>query len=115
MWSVSSALEEITAVEEPTNAASYEIEINVVELDRDVLNFLDTGDERYREQATDDRADFEEAKASYDELVDTPTGREQGERLDAMYGEYANLAESLMDEQEEQNALISEVGRGFVE
>ncbi len=75
MWSIPSVLDEITAVEEPTNAASYEMEINIVELDRDVLNYVDTGDERYREQAANDRADFEEARARYDELVDTPTGR----------------------------------------
>ena len=115
MWSISSAFEEITAVEEPTSAAAYEMEINIVELDRDVLNYLDTGDERYREQAADDRADFEEAKADFDELVDTPTGREHADMLDEIYGEYAALAEALMDEQDEQNALISEVGEGFVE
>ena len=70
------AYDEIATVEEPTRAASFEMEINTVEISRDVLFYLDTGDPQYREQFADDRADFERAKARYDELIDTSTGRE---------------------------------------
>ena len=72
---VRGALDEIVRVEEPMRAASFEMEINAVEISRDVLEYTQTGDPRYRERFADDRADFERSKASYDELVDTQTGR----------------------------------------
>src|SRR5918999_5408605 len=78
--SIRSALDEIANVEEPTRAAAYEMEINTVEMSRDVLGYLDTGDPQYRERFADDRADFEQFKFRYDSLVDTPRGREHGAR-----------------------------------
>ncbi len=100
--SISSAVDEIANVEEPTRDASQEMEINLVEMSRNASEYLQAGDPQYREQFTEDRAEFEESKARYDELVDTPTGREQGERIDLLYGEYVALGESLMDQYEEQ-------------
>jgi PAS domain S-box-containing protein len=95
------AYDEIANVEEPTRAASFEMEINTVEISRDVLLYLDTGDPQYRERFADDRADFERAKARYDELVDTPVGREHAARIDALYGDYVALGEDLIDRREE--------------
>ena len=66
--SVREALEEIVAVEEPTSAMAYEMEINIVEIGRNVLRYLETGDPEVREQAQTDRADFEEFKEGYDGL-----------------------------------------------
>jgi PAS domain S-box-containing protein len=81
--------------------AADEMEINSAEISRDVLSYLDTGDQRYREQFADDRADFERAKASFGELVDTPTGREHAARVDSIYGEYVAVGESLIDRRDE--------------
>jgi len=50
IWSIGKALEEITSVEEPTSAAAYEMEINIVELSRDVLDYRETGEPQYRER-----------------------------------------------------------------
>ena len=97
---VRGALDEIVRVEEPMRAASFEMEINAVEISRDVLEYTQTGDPRYRERFADDRADFERSKASYDELVDTQTGREQGERIGSLYREYVAVGEDLMDERD---------------
>jgi two-component system, sensor histidine kinase and response regulator len=99
---VDNALEEITKVEEPTRAASFEMEINVVEIGRDVSEYLETGDSRYRTQFAGDRADLERAKARYDRLVDTQKGTEQGERLEFIYEEFVALGEGLMDRAAEQ-------------
>lgn len=82
---VRGALDEIVRVEEPMRAAPFEMEINAVEIRRDVLEYTQAGDPRYRERFADDRADFGRSKASYDELVDTRTGREQGERIGSLY------------------------------
>ena len=83
--SVRGALEEIVAVEEPTAATAYEMEINAVEIGRNVLNYLETGDPEARELVDKDRADFRDFKTRYDGLVDTPIGVEQGERIQASY------------------------------
>src|SRR5918998_2963357 len=99
--SIRSALDEIANVEEPTRAAAYEMEINTVEMSQDVLEYLDTGDPQYREQFGDDRADFEEFKARYDALVDTPTGKEQSARIESVYKEYVASGEDLMDRSDE--------------
>jgi hypothetical protein len=99
---IDSAIDEIANVEAPTRDASQEMEINLIEMSREVSEYLRKSDLRYREQFTEDRAEFEESKTRYDELVDTPTGREQGERIGLLYGEYIALGESLMDQYEEQ-------------
>ena len=75
---VDEALREIAEVEEPTRAASYEMEINIVEIGQDVLDYLETGDPEYRERFANNRADFERFKARYDALADTERGERQG-------------------------------------
>ena len=111
--SVRAALDEIVAVEEPTAAAAYEMEINAVELGRDVLSYLETNDPRARALAENDRKDFEDFKARYDELVDTPQGVEQGERILTTYEEYAALGERLMDEKDDVDALLATIDGEF--
>ena len=98
--SIDSALDEIVRVEEPTRAASFEMEINTVEISRDVMDYVVTGAPRYREQFADDRADFERFKARYDGLVETREGGELGDRIDSIYGDYAALGKKLMNERE---------------
>lgn len=115
IWSIGEAIEEITAVEEPSSAAAYEMEINVVELNRDVLDYRETGGPQYRERFADDKADFEEFKATHDSLVDTQFGREQGERIGSLYRQYVALGEALMDRSELQNMLSEESDQAFKE
>ncbi len=71
-------LTEITTVEEPTSAAAYEMEINVIGTGLGVLKYLDTGDPRYRLRVEKDEADFERFKAQFDRLAGTPKGKELG-------------------------------------
>jgi hypothetical protein len=78
-----------------TRAASFEMEINVAEMAREALDYLDTGYPRYREQFEDNRADFERFKERYDALTDTERGKRQGERIEVLYEEYAALGENL--------------------
>ena len=62
---------------------------------RDVLDYLDSGDPRYRERFEDNSADFERFTDRYDELVDTERGKKQGERIEVLYEEYVTLGEDL--------------------
>ena len=111
--SVQEALEEIVEVEEPTEEAAYEMEINTVEIGRGVLNYLETGDPEARGQTKADRAGFEEVMGIYDELIDTQTGAEQGERIQANYDEYVALGENLMDERNDVDEIFVAVGDEF--
>src|SRR5215218_7970412 len=103
--SILRGLTEIEQVEEPTRAAAYEMEINTVEIGQDVRVYLLNGDPRHREEFANDRAQFEEFKARYDELADTRKGEELGDRIDALYGEYVSLGETLMDKKDEQGTV----------
>jgi two-component system, sensor histidine kinase and response regulator len=95
--SIQTTLDHIAEVEEPTRAASFEMEINVVEISRDVLEYVDTGDPQYRERFADDREDFERAAARHAELVDTPRGEEHVGKINSLYEEYVAAGEDLMD------------------
>ena len=63
------AMHEVAEVEEPTSAAAYEMEINVIGAGLGVLKYLDTGDPQYRDRVEKDEADFERFKARYDETA----------------------------------------------
>ncbi|MGH3106852.1 MAG: PAS domain S-box protein, partial [Rubrobacteraceae bacterium] len=98
-------LTQTLSVEETARTAAYEMEIKTVEIGRDVRVYSLNGDPRYRENFAKDRAQFEESKARYDEVVDTRKGKELGDRIDALYGEYVSLGDSLMDEKDQQGTV----------
>jgi PAS domain S-box-containing protein len=98
-------LTKIVSVEEPVRAAAYEMDINTVEIGRDIKVYLLNGDPHYREEFANDQAEFEEVKALYDELADTQKGKELGDRIDTLYGEYVSLGQALMDKKDEQGTV----------
>lgn len=100
--SISRALDKTVRVEEPTRAAAFEMEINVAEISRDVLDYRETGDPDYLDRFENDKADFQRFKASYDDLVDTPRGAEFGREISTAYQEYVTLGEKLLESQESQ-------------
>ncbi len=113
--SIGRALNEIVEVEEPTRAATFEMEINSAEMSRDILDYLDSGDPAYRERFADDKADLERFAAQYERLVDTPKSHDQVERIDSVYGRYATLGGELMDAKDDQDAATGRVNVSLVE
>ena len=85
----------ITEVAEPTSAAAFEMEINLISTGMGVLQYLPTGDYIYRQRVAMDEADFERFEAQYHLLGETPdlvlmdlgspvfTGWEAAQRLKA--------------------------------
>ena len=73
------AMHEVAEVEEPTSAAAYEMEINVIGAGLGVLKYLDTGDPQYlatgwkKTKPTSYRF-----KARYDQLAETSEGKGAG-------------------------------------
>ena len=106
---------EITEVEEPTSAAAYEMEINVIGTGLGVLKYLQTGDAIHRQRVAKDEADFERFKAQYDLLAETPRGRELGEQVGLLYQEYKALGDTLMDQADRRELLFATTGENFIE
>jgi PAS domain S-box-containing protein len=107
-------LEEIVEVEEPVDAASYEMEINTVELGRDVRSYLFDDDPKYREWFENDRGEFEEAHSLYEELADSARERELGGQLDSLHEEYVALGKTLMDEKDQQDTTLALIEDNFL-
>jgi hypothetical protein len=68
-------------VEEPTSAAAYEMEINVLGTGFGVLKYLDTRDPRYRDRVEDDTGDFARFHAQYLSLADSEKDEELAETI----------------------------------
>ena len=107
------AMHEVADVEEPTSAAAYEMEINVIGTGMGVLNYLDTGDPQFRARVEKDEADFERFKARYDQLADTPAGKELGNKVGALFQEFVQLGEVLMDKRDEHETLYRAIAENF--
>ena len=112
---VDEKVREIIEVEEPTSAAAYEMEINVIHTGFGVLKYLQTGDEIHRQRVAKDEADFERFKAQYDRLAETPRGRELGAQVSLLYQEYKALGDTLMDQADRRELLSTTIGRNFEE
>lgn len=108
---VESFIREIAPVEEPTSAAAYEMEINVIGIGLDVQKYLATGDLQHRERVTKDEADFRHFRTQYERLTTTQEEKALGRELDALYERYRSVGHDLMDLRDRWAALHAEVAR----
>ena len=72
---VQSAVDRLFDVDEPLNAAAYEMEINVNGIAFAILTYLATGRSEYRDRVAQDNADFLSYHAEYRGLVETQGAR----------------------------------------
>ena len=107
------AMHEVAEVEEPTSAAAYEMEINVIGAGLGVLKYLDTGDPQYRDRVEKGEADFVRFKARYDELAETSVGKELGNKVSALFGEFVQLGNVMMDGRDERETLFRAIAENF--
>ena len=107
------AMHEVAEVEEPTSAAAYEMEINVIGTGLGVLKYLDTGDPQYRARVEKDEADFVRFKARYDQLAETAAGKELGNKVGVLFGEFVQLGGVLMDKRDERETLFRAMAENF--
>ena len=107
------AMHEVADVEEPTSAAAYEMEINVIGTGLGVLKYLDTGDPQYRDRVEKDEADFVRFKARYDQLAETAAGKELGNKVGVLFGEFVQLGRVLMDQRDERETLFRAIAENF--
>jgi signal transduction histidine kinase len=96
-------------VEEPTAAAAYEMEINVLGFGMGVLRYLETPSPRNRERAEDDDHDFRQFHAQYASLARNADATALGQRVAEMYETFSRLGVALMDARDREEALITTV------
>jgi signal transduction histidine kinase len=96
-------------VEEPTAAAAYEMEINVLGFGMGVLRYLETPLPRNRERAEDDDRDFRQFHAQYANLARSGDATALGQRVAEMYESFSRLGVALMDARDREEALITTV------
>lgn len=108
-------VEQIIEVEEPTGAAAYEMEINVLGVGFGVWNYLTTGDPQHRERVHNDEADFRRFRAEYGRLALTARENELGEQIDALFGPFFRLGHALMDTRDECHSALAQVTDALAE
>ncbi len=102
-------LQAIVNIEEPTSAAAYEMEINVLGAGMAVAKYLVTGDPIHRDRVAKDEADFDRFKAEYDRLTVLPAEKKLGRTVEALHDRYRRTGRDLMDMRDRREVLHSEV------
>jgi hypothetical protein len=78
---VTADVHKLANIEEPLNASTYEMEINVNGMGLEVLKYLATGKEYYRSQVIRDNDDFNGFHRQYMALAETENERQLGEKI----------------------------------
>ncbi len=99
-------LREIIDVEEPTSAAAYEMEINLLSAGFCLLGYLEDRDPECLENIKGDTEDFAEYQKKYTELAETEKGKELGVKLGEEYDKFKNLTDKLVGLEDEQDKKI---------
>ncbi|MCH9023398.1 MAG: hypothetical protein IID32_11650 [Planctomycetes bacterium] len=73
---INSKIGEITEIEEPTSAAAYEMEINLIGTGFGLLGYLYDHDPQHLERIVKDEIVFEPFQEKYHELAETPKGKD---------------------------------------
>lgn len=112
---IDTVIDEVVNVDEPVDTASCEMEINTVEIGRDVRSYQFDGSPEYRQRFQDGREDFERFQARYADLVESPRESRLAERIDSVYQDYSTLGRELMDQKDEQDVTLARSNDTFLE
>ena len=104
---------EVTNIEEPTSAAAYEMEINVLGTGMGVLSYLDTKAPQARERVRKDRADFKKFHSQYNRLAKTQRAKDLGKKIDVLYQDFILLGKTLMDKKDKQEVIVTKISQNF--
>ena len=108
-------VDRVTAVIEPTSAAAYEMEIEVLALGMATLRYLHTGEPEARQRVIHTNAGFEKYKAEYDRVAVTPRYKALGERIAVLFADYKVRADRLMGEKDKGTPPSPENLKSFVD
>jgi len=97
----------IVDVEEPTSAAAYEMEINVLGAGLAVQKYMLGGDPVHLERLAKDDADFGRFRAEYERLGTTPEERALARSLAPLHARYREVGGGLMELRDRRESLCS--------
>ena len=106
---INSKVREITEIAEPTSAAAYEMEINLIGTGFGLLGYLYDHDPKHLERIIKNEIDFETFQAKYHELAETSKGKEWGIMVDRGYEKFRDLAEELITIEDQQTQLTEDL------
>jgi len=106
---INSKVREITEIAEPTSAAAYEMEINLIGTGFGLLGYLYDHDPKHLERIVKDEIDFETFQAKYHELAETAQGKEWGVKVDLGYEKFRDLAEVLVAIEDRQTQKMEDL------
>jgi diguanylate cyclase (GGDEF)-like protein/PAS domain S-box-containing protein len=110
---IGNKIREITGKEEPTNAAAYEMDTNLIGTGFSVLSYLHDRDEAHLEAIQQDKQDFEASRQTYGQLMETSEEKSLGIRLDEGYAEFSATADDLIRIEDEQTKRLDELLTNF--
>ena len=103
---ISSHLDQVINVEEPTSAAAYEMEINLIGTGFGLLGYLEDRDPKHIERINGDIDDFGKFQKQYGELAQTVKGKELGVQVNKEYDNFKILAYKLIGLEDDQDKKI---------
>ena len=83
-------------IREPLEEAVLEMEINVGETAREVLDFVRDAEPAHLTRILDSEADFERFAAEYDALAETAEERALGGQVASLYMEFKQLTDDIV-------------------
>ncbi|MGH9194243.1 MAG: EAL domain-containing protein [Acidimicrobiia bacterium] len=104
---IGNKIREITGKEEPTNAAAYEMEINLVGTGFSVLSYLHDRDTSHLEAIDQGQQDFEDYRRLYDTFIESSNEKTLGVKLDEGYSEFQATAADLIRIEDEQTEKLN--------
>jgi|GEM_PF-2583211 len=105
---VKESIRMVAEVYEPANQASYEMEINVVEMGFGVMKYLETGHPQYRVTVEDDEVDFRKFYAQWEDRIQTPEAHALDKELEPAFEEFLVLGNTLMAQRDQFKAIMAE-------
>ncbi len=99
-------IREITEVEEPTSAAAFEMEINLIGTGFALVAYLHDHDPLHLERIAKDKADFEHFQRRYHELAESEMGKALGRQVDAGYTKFKTIADELIALEDEHTRIL---------
>ncbi|MDQ3303794.1 MAG: hypothetical protein M3518_10665, partial [Actinomycetota bacterium] len=107
------ALEEEAETGGEAGAAVSEMKTYAGEIGDGTLGYVETDDPGYREEVGESRIGFEEAGTRFEGLASADESEGRGDEIQALYEEYVTLGDTLMDENDEREAVKARVDEGF--
>jgi signal transduction histidine kinase len=106
---------DITTQHEPKSAASYEMEINAVEVGLAIVKYLQSPNPQHRTRVQDNMNQFLEHLARYAKLADDSVERKWAVELREVFGAYSSIGHALMLQRDQDGVLIARYFDGMGE